>query len=107
MCYPYFLTGRIHADTALEVQPVSTGTNAANSPIFVLIEFADFHEQLIGGSVDIATEFGYLVAEFLAIPVFAVKWMIDSLYSVLHKILRHLYEYCTFVQYTCNYMNLQ
>ncbi len=41
MGYAYFLAGRVHANTAFEIEPMRAGEQALLSPILFLIEFVN------------------------------------------------------------------
>ncbi len=72
MRHAHLLSCRIHDDTPFPDQPVGTGADAVEVPEFVLVELADLDQQLVGRSIDIASEFGDLVAEFFGKEVFRV-----------------------------------
>ena len=53
-----FLTSRVDADAAFEIEPMGARRHAQVFPAIVPIEFVDQDQQTVGGGVEIGREFG-------------------------------------------------
>jgi len=60
------LSRRIHSKATFEIQPVRTGQESEFGPVLLFVELADQSQQVVGRGLDVAAEFGDLVAELFA-----------------------------------------
>jgi len=65
--HPYFLTCRVHADATFEIEPVGAGVKAQFFVVLLVVEFVNEREQAGLSGVDVAAQFGNLLAELLRI----------------------------------------